>query len=310
MPAPSALNEPSSFEVRSGGRFLTEELESTSRKLINERPKLRSARPEWGFHQESECPRMTVYFYRGTQWCSPVRNARVLSPPTGYDRDMPNWVKVKRSGYESVTSGPFVTVREKQIAFNAVFSRLAELDEKRFVVFFTDDAERLIKMCFSAKPDDPDAYTVAADGGGRGAGRSVQAGALLLKPWVAAVARQSGETRRFVPQKAEGADAWMISLMPSFEERTHSADDIPSEVSGIYRYVDKAGEVVYIGRGAIRARAKDPSRKDWLFETIEYSVLDDPDAQEEWERFWIDRFQDEMGALPAYNKIRGTTTSK
>jgi len=58
--------------------------------------------------------------------------------------------------------------------------------------------------------------------------------------------------------------------------------------------------------GDIRTRLKDLQRKDWLFDTIEYSIIKDKESRTEWESFWIERFKSENdNKLPAYNLIRG-----
>jgi hypothetical protein len=222
---------------------------------------------------------------------------------------MSSFLKVKRGWGDPAKGLPLFTIRERQVAFNADFAKLAELNTHKYVTFYTADEQRRIRMEFSAIPSE-DAYRVTQDGGGSAvSGRAAQAGSLVAKPWVASVARQSPSARRFIPEKVDGKNTWEVSLMPSFETRVEDANEIPSAAQGIYRYLDKEGDVVYIGRGSIRERAKEPYRKSWLYSIIEYSVIPDKSEQEEWERYWLDQFQDEHGALPAYNKILGTNSS-
>jgi len=49
-----------------------------------------------------------------------------------------------------------------------------------------------------------------------------------------------------------------------------------------------------------------PQRKDWDFDAIEYSKVDNPDQQVKWEHYWIERYKDEHnGKRPFYNKVSG-----
>jgi hypothetical protein len=96
--------------------------------------------------------------------------------------------------------------------------------------------------------------------------------------------------------------------MPSFEmvvERQQSGL-ISDDARGIYRYRDAKGEVVYIGKGAIRNRLGEPQRKSWEFRWIDYSPIALEQDQFTWEAFWIDRFKESNnGRLPYYNRQAG-----
>ena len=124
--------------------------------------------------------------------------------------------------------------------------------------------------------------------------------------WIEAVANlPDKKDRRFFPKK-EG-NIWAIQLCPAFEKRNaRESANIPSGVVGIYRYVRENGEIVYIGRGNIRDRLNSPERKDWDFDTIEYSIVKDPDKQVKWETYWLNKYkQKNKGKLPFYNKVSG-----
>jgi hypothetical protein len=82
-------------------------------------------------------------------------------------------------------------------------------------------------------------------------------------------------------------------------------EKVPSGTFGIYRYKNN-NEVVYIGMGDIRKRLSSPERKDWEFDNVEYSKVENEGKRKEWETYWIDRFSEENGKrLPVYNKIGG-----
>ena len=106
--------------------------------------------------------------------------------------------------------------------------------------------------------------------------------------------------------KKEG-NIWTVQICPAFDQRkARESATIPSEATGIYRYVSENGEIVYIGRGGIRKRLGSPDRKDWDFDTIEYSIVINPDEQVKWETYWLNRYKEKNnGKLPLYNKVSG-----
>ena len=131
-------------------------------------------------------------------------------------------------------------------------------------------------------------------------------GIVPKRRWLTAVARQSGKSRRFTPNK-EGS-RWVIQLCPAFEIRkARESEDFCSTDVGIYRYLRANDEIVYIGRGPITARLRSPERKMWDFHVIEYSIVPDPDDQVKWEDYWIERFKaDHDGKRPFYNRVSGS----
>jgi hypothetical protein len=94
-----------------------------------------------------------------------------------------------------------------------------------------------------------------------------------------------------------------VQICPAFENKKPRDGEIPNK-GGIYRY-KRAGETVYIGRGNIAERAREPQRKEWDFDLVEYSLVTNPDEQTKWEYYWIERYKEEEGRLPIYNKISG-----
>jgi Nuclease subunit of the excinuclease complex len=78
----------------------------------------------------------------------------------------------------------------------------------------------------------------------------------------------------------------------------------------VYRYWDKA-EIVYIGRGKnIKSRSKDIHRNSWVYDKIEYSLIDDEHDQNFWESKFISAFKTEFGRLPRYNEVAGASIIK
>jgi hypothetical protein len=224
------------------------------------------------------------------------------------------WAKVRRDDSFQGSNEPFISVSRGHVSFNAMFVRQAGISPSKRVTICVDEEERKLGFEFhDDAPDDSFALTRASGDkiGTKRQGLNCTASGLAAKyDWISSVARLPPKDRRFYPRK-EG-NLWVIVLRPSFEHRrARESADIPSDVSGIYRYLRETGEVVYIGRGNVKKRLQAPERADWDFDVIEYSAILDPDRQVEWEDYWLERFkEDNNGKLPFYNKQSGESPKK
>jgi hypothetical protein len=145
-------------------------------------------------------------------------------------------------------------------------------------------------------------YSIIRDGGALSNARFIQATALLrANPWISAIAgNKDKQQRKFVAERDAIKGLWLIKLSPAFEIRVPRAN-VPDQ-KGIYQY-RKENEVVYLGRGNIKDRCMSAERKDWVFDTVEFSVIHDSENQKLWECFWINKFVEIYGRLPIYNQI-------
>ncbi len=99
--------------------------------------------------------------------------------------------------------------------------------------------------------------------------------------------------------------------MPSFENEVliKNSKQIHPSFEGIYRYLNKRGDVIYIGKGGIKDRLDVAHRANWNIEKIEYSIIENEEDQFIWEDYWLDRFKSENNSeLPLFNKISGNKT--
>ena len=104
------------------------------------------------------------------------------------------------------------------------------------------------------------------------------------------------------------AKMWVVTLCPAFEYSMKREENrkLQDEIKGIYQYKNKDGEIVYIGKGNIKARLADKKRDEWIFTVVEYSKMDSDSDAFEWENFWIDKYKENNnGELPRYNIISG-----
>jgi hypothetical protein len=219
------------------------------------------------------------------------------------------WVKFKRADRFRGSDQPFVSISRSHLGFSATFVRQAGISANERVSIHVDEEERRIGFEFHDNDREDSFALTRPSGDKRGSKRHgvtcIPGGLFAAYPWISSVTRLPVKDRRFVPRK-EG-NLWVIHLRPSFEQRrARESADIPSDLSGIYRYLRETGEVVYIGRGNVKEGLQAPERSDWDFDVVEYSEVPDPDRQVEFETYWLKRFEErDNGSLPLYNKRSG-----
>lgn len=188
--------------------------------------------------------------------------------------------------------------------FSAAAARLAELRSAHWVRISTDESERLIAFEFLDDPIQPEDTNKLMKSRGRSCSCRAK-GLVKSAPWINTVATR--KLKFELSQYPQNTKIWVIRLAPWFELSCR-----PEEIrtigaaAGIYRYRDASGEVIYIGKGRIVDRFREPTRRAWNIETIEYSLVPNNDEQHRWEKYHLDRFAKEHnGYLPRFNKVAG-----
>lgn len=217
------------------------------------------------------------------------------------------WETVRRgTPNNSGANASVVTLRRSAVAFSAFFIRAHKLSEMTRVTIEQDREGRRLGFLFHNNADDPDCLIVSGDGGSvrssrdKG-GRSVQTSILMRQPWIKAILANRSN-RRFIPYKE--SHLWVIDLGPGFEVEVKDALEVPTEVTGVYRYLD-GEEVTYIGRGRLRERIQQAHRETWQFDRIQYSPMNDREAEQRWEQILLEEYEMKHGRLPRENRVRG-----
>lgn len=218
------------------------------------------------------------------------------------------WQIVKREDRFQGSDKPFISISSDHISFNAMFTRIAEIGPEKRVIIHIDPEFRRLGFEFTSD-DRSDSFALSRASsdkkGKKRTGLFCSAGFIRDHSWINSISKLPVQDRRFYNPRKEG-QMWVIQLCPAFEEkRARESTNIPSDASGIYRYIREDGEIVYIGRGEIKKRLSSPERQEWDFDVIEYSIIQDPDLQIKWEEYWIQRFFKNNDRLPFYNKISG-----
>ena len=222
--------------------------------------------------------------------------------------------KVVRRDKMAGSDKAFISIRPSRIfSFNSEFAKKADLGSKyNRVSIYTDSENWKVAFKFHNDKDDVDSFKLYKDGGSKSPARGMNTTAHSVfkhNRWIEKVAKAEDTLlRRFEPERGS-SKKWVIQLAPSFEKEAKEVTGIPSNTTGIYRYIRK-GEIVYIGKGNIRKRVNSPIRKGWEFDKIEYSIIGHPEIMDFWESFWIDKFLERNGHLPLYNKLSGQKKSK
>lgn len=203
--------------------------------------------------------------------------------------------------------GPLVGVEPWGFRFTVDAANLAGLDDS---IYWTkiqlDHEERCIAFEFLGGTERPE-NALKLQGG---KGRTCTAKALVRHtPWIRAVASlRDRAARKFeifrhpaVPQ------FWTIRLAPWFELSVRPEDIGSVETAtGIYRYLDADGEIIYIGKGKIEERFRSAERREWGIVKIEYSEIGNEGKQYEWESFHLERFRERHNnRLPHFNRVGG-----
>ena len=198
----------------------------------------------------------------------------------------------------------FLSITKMHIRFSSEFVKISQIDSEFKVLIYIDNENRKIRFEFS-KTELYDCLTLTQQKGKTNL--QISASKLYKEiDWLRSFANLSGKERRLIPKKY--GNAWEVSLMPSFENSVIRIDcnKIIKDIKGIYRYKKNDGQVVYIGKGEIAKRHAEQQRKQWDFDIIDYSEIENATDQFHWESYWIEEFKKmNNGKLPIYNMING-----
>jgi hypothetical protein len=204
---------------------------------------------------------------------------------------------------------PLITVGGQSFSFNARFAKEAELKKYSKVAIFIDEKEYKIGFEFHSRENERNNFTLQFRSK-KGAGAIIKAQEIIRNtPFIKKInSLKNSVDKRFPVSFDRFEKLYVINLSPAFETSIDDNKTVTSEARGIYRYLD-GDLVVYIGRGNIKSRINSPERKEWKFDKIQYSIVEDQEKQAEWEAYWIRRHkEDHQGQLPFYNKIEGISS--
>jgi hypothetical protein len=210
-----------------------------------------------------------------------------------------------------------IYINKSGISFSAAFVRKNNLTEMEGVKFFVDDEDsHFLGFEFVKDTLQKNTLSLMASGRSKGgsAGFTVKAQELMNSNQILATIAnfEKKEDRTFEVSFDKKRKIFYVRLKPCFELSIawEVKNAIPAATKGIYRYLNKDGQVIYIGKGDIRARADSPERKEWQIRKIEYSIIEDDDSSYFWEEHYISRHVSAYGTKPLYNLVLGHSVEK
>jgi len=206
------------------------------------------------------------------------------------------------------STGAVLSISRSGISLSAKFISENRLEHMEGIIFFRDDEDDYW-LGFRLVEDFNRADSLALLATTKSNNRSCKASEIINKTPVLAHVQglEYRAQRQFEIEFDKKNALWFIRLRPVFERGVLWADrrSIPEEVSGIYQYLSREGEILYIGKGLIRNRASSPDRDKWGVYRINFSILTTDEEALRWESFYIEEYKNRYGVLPPFNRIGG-----
>lgn len=207
-------------------------------------------------------------------------------------------------------------INKSGITFSANFIKKHDLHGHEGVKFFIDDEDPYyLGFRFTLETTEANTLSLLASGRSKGgsAGFTIKASELINKNAILKniqkLPEKADRTFEIIFNKKD--EIFSIILRPNFEISVNWSEKnrIPETFTGIYKYLSKDNQVLYIGKGNIKMRALSPERNDWGVHKIQYSVIDNEDKSFHWEHYYLERFVTLNGAKPPFNVIMGKRDS-
>ena len=184
-----------------------------------------------------------------------------------------------------------MTISSTGIGFSATFIKSNRLEQMAAISFYFDDENQYrIGFEFHDKVGIPDSLILTHSKDS--ATKRVGATGIINKSRVLkSIQAETDKNNRTFEVKVDPiSKLFYCDLRPTFEfSMLYSRkSELPDGATGIYRYKDSKGSILYIGKGVIKDRAASPDRRDWGIHTIEYSLIQSDDLCFKWESFYIE----------------------
>ena len=210
-----------------------------------------------------------------------------------------------------------IYLNKSGISFSAAFVRKHNLTESEGVKFFVDDEDpHFLGFEFVNDTSQKNTLSLVASGRSKGgsAGFTVKAQELMRSnPILSTIASfEKKDDRTFEVSFDKKRKLFYIRLKPCFEFSVawEARNTIPNGTKGIYRYLNKDEQVIYIGKGEIRSRADSSERREWQIRKIEYSIIEEEESSYFWEAHYIARHVSTYGTKPTYNLVLGHSVDR
>ena len=215
----------------------------------------------------------------------------------------------------------YIAFNKSGMYFSAGFVKAQNLDKSQYIKFYIDDEDEYkFAVSFSEEEDEDSLALTRTRGSRSNPANSFYVNAAKIRNTIPSIKKfykaylgsSNSEYKldnkfqlKFDRSSSEQVNkkVFIFHLLPTFEKECEPAF-IP-EGSGIYRYLNENGSIIYIGKGNLKQRFSEFGREDWGVKKVEYSLVEDKERQEELETYYLDLYEKRHGVLPRENKVRG-----
>jgi len=202
----------------------------------------------------------------------------------------------------------YITISKSGFFFSAEFIDKNKLTDNNYCQFFTsNDSEYKFGVTFSKEKNEGSFKIINTLKGkyrDKSMARSVTASAFFNSTPIFKELTKNKCKNRFSLKFSEADNCFIFNVIPSFEI-SKKPNDIPGDITGIYKCYDKEKYVLYIGKGNIRSRIKEHLSKGWELSKVDYSVIKDDDEMFKYESYHLEQYKKDNGAYPPENLIGG-----
>ena len=202
----------------------------------------------------------------------------------------------------------YITISKSGFFFSAEFIDKNKLTDNNYCQFFTsNDSEYKFGVTFSKEKNEGSfkiTNTLKGKYRDKSMARSVTASAFFNSTPIFKELTKNKCKNRFSLKFSEADNCFIFNVIPSFEI-SKKPNDIPGDITGIYKCYDKEKYVLYIGKGNIRSRIKEHLSKGWELSKVDYSVIKDNDEMFKYESYHLEQYKKDNGAYPPENLIGG-----
>jgi len=202
----------------------------------------------------------------------------------------------------------YITISKSGFFFSAEFIDKNKLTDNNYCQFFTsNDSEYKFGVTFSKEKNEGSFKIINTLKGkyrDKSMARSVTASAFFNSTPIFKELTKNKCKNRFSLKYSQADNCFIFNVIPSFEI-SKKPNDIPGDITGIYRCYDKEKYVLYIGKGNIRSRIKEHLSKGWELSKVDYSVIKDNDEMFKYESYHLEQYKKDNGAYPPENLIGG-----
>ena len=202
----------------------------------------------------------------------------------------------------------YITISKSGFFFSAEFIDKNKLTDNNYCQFFTsNDSEYKFGVTFSKEKNEGSFKIINTLKGkyrDKSMARSVTASAFFNSTPIFKELTKNKCKNRFSLKFSETDNCFIFNVIPSFEI-SKKPNDIPCDITGIYKCYDKEKYVLYIGKGNIRSRIKEHLSKGWELSKVDYSVIKDNDEMFKYESYHLEQYKKDNGAYPPENLIGG-----